>query len=388
MHFDVLESLQHKESTLALFLDLSKAFDTIDHDTLLHKLSYYGIRGSALDWFKSYLSDRKQYVSFKGAKSSTLSVSCGVPQGSVLGPLLFIIYTNDLPDAIKRVKCILFADDTTLYISSKNLSTMYGIMNSEINVISDWFKANKLSLNASKTNYMLIGNRPQVINAGLRLEIERTPMEKVNSTKFLGVHIDDQFRWHEHIDNCRKKIRSGVYALRMAKNVLDTKNLLQLYYALVHPHLQYCNLLWGSAAKSHLRSLELLQKRAVRTICRSNFNEHTGPLLKKLHILKLDDIHTLQLGSLVYRFTNCCLPESLSAMFRSNNSIHSHNTRHKKDIHAEKHIVDTVFRSFVHQSPKIWAYLPTNIKTAHSSKSFCARYKRLLFSDSSYFLIV
>jgi len=152
---NTIQSVENKKHTLSVFLDLSKAFDTIDHTILINKLNWYGVRGRALDWFKSYLSRRKQYVQYYKSSSDTLTVPCGVPQGSVLGPLLFIIYTNDLPNCLTDSKAILFADDTTLYISSKSIPQLYRSTNIELESLNDWFRANKLSLNVSKTHYVV-----------------------------------------------------------------------------------------------------------------------------------------------------------------------------------------------------------------------------------------
>ena len=135
--------------TLSVFLDLSKAFDTIDHRILLNKLHYYGIRGLSLEWFKSYLFQRKQYVTYKNNSSEMLNIDCGVPQGSVLGPLLFIIYSNDLPKSIKTCNSILFADDTTVCKVGSDINQLFTDMMSDLTLLIDWFRANKLSLNVS-----------------------------------------------------------------------------------------------------------------------------------------------------------------------------------------------------------------------------------------------
>ena len=196
---DTVEALENKKSTLAVFLDLSKAFDTINHDIILAKLDFYGIRGIVYDGMTSYLSNRSQYVHFDDCKSPLMSINCGVPQGSVLGPLLFVIYMNDLPDCLNKANGILFADDTTLYISSDSLEELYNDMNLELKTLSDWFLANKLSLNLNKTNYMLFTNRCFANDDAANLCVGDIIIERKACVKFLGINIDENLTWNNHI---------------------------------------------------------------------------------------------------------------------------------------------------------------------------------------------
>ena len=198
---DITQSLDIKDSTLAVYLDLSKAFDTLNHKILLTKLEFYGIRGLPLDWFNSYLSQRKQYVECIKFRSETRQVECGVPQGSVLGPLLFILYINDLPDAIENARSIIFADDTTIYISGRNIESIYRTMNRELNVVVDWYRANKLSLNETKTNLMLFTNSSNPV-VDIEIIINNIEVKNVPHTKFLGIHIDNKLKWNEAHTSC------------------------------------------------------------------------------------------------------------------------------------------------------------------------------------------
>ena len=180
---DTIGAIESKNSTLSVFLDLSKAFDTINHDILLQKMEFYGIRGIAHDWMKSYLSNRSQFVRHQNCSSNKMSTTCGIPQGSVLGPLLFIIYTNDLPDCLSRSKRVLFADDTTVYLSSKNTNELYTNMSADLTKLADWFHANKLSLNVNKTNYMLITNINESASHKYTLKIGNDVIERKTCVK-------------------------------------------------------------------------------------------------------------------------------------------------------------------------------------------------------------
>jgi hypothetical protein len=192
----IYNAVEKNETTIGIFLDLSKAFDTIDHKILIHKLELYGFRGIVLDWFKDYLYNRKQYVYYNSCDSELKDIICGVPQGSILGPLLFILYVNDIINTSNVLDVILFADDTTILYSNKDIRSKFGLINNELKEVSNWFRANKLSVNATKTNYMVLGtphmtskNKNAIIddvNVSANIILDETALERVDSTRFLG----------------------------------------------------------------------------------------------------------------------------------------------------------------------------------------------------------
>ena len=191
----VKNTLDNKRLGCGIFIDLQRAFDTVNHKILLSKLEHYGIRGCALEWFRSYLSDRKQYVSVNGKSSSLLTVSCGVPLGSVLGPLLFLVYINDLPNASKKLTFYLFADDTNIYYESKDLSNLIKIVNRELRLVKKRLDANKLSLNIDKTNYIIFHSSSVKISSTFDIKIGKKRIERAKSVKFLGLLLDEHLNW-------------------------------------------------------------------------------------------------------------------------------------------------------------------------------------------------
>ena len=193
----IMSAFNDGEMVLRVFLDFSKAFDTVDHKILLSKLYHYGIRGLALDWFKSYLTDRKQFVSFNGSLSKEDIIKCGVPQGSILGPLLFLLYINDMVNASVILFALLFADDTSVFVSGKNLCSLIEIMNNELGKLAEWMCINKLSLNVKKTKFMLFTIRNVPISDTLYINGET--IERVDNFKFLGVLIDAKLTWNDHV---------------------------------------------------------------------------------------------------------------------------------------------------------------------------------------------
>ena len=226
------------------------------------KLHFYGIRGIAHEWFKSYLSNRTQYVDYNGTKSSYLKVMCGVPQWSILGPILFLLYINDLPNASNILHFILFADDTNAFATDKDLSVLNHIINIELIKLNDWFTANKLSVNTVKSCFILFGHKSKKYDSSLiNLSMNGTVLSQVKHTKFLGVLIDENLSWSEHINLVTNKISKSVGIICKLKHILPASVLHTLYNSLVLPYLNYCTLIWASNKSYKLNKILLIQKR-------------------------------------------------------------------------------------------------------------------------------
>ena len=244
---------------MVYFFYLRKAFDTVDHCILLDKLYNYGIRGTPWNWFKSYLENRKQYVCYSDTLSATMPITHGVPQGSILGPLLFILYNNDLSNVSENLFSILFADDTTVLIEGTHINTMIATLNCELAKLTEWLNANKLSINVSKSHYMVFHRSRRKINKG-NILLDTTILSQVTFTKFLGVILDGKQKWTHHISYIKNKISKGMGIILKARKVLKKKVLLQLYHSFVTTYLIYCLEIWGNASDIHLQPLITTQK--------------------------------------------------------------------------------------------------------------------------------
>ena len=361
MYDRVSAAADNNEFSMGVFIDLSKAFDTLNHDILLKKLEYYGVRGIALDWFKSYLSNRKQCVSLGGVISSLKSVTHGVPQGSILGPLLFILYINDIINCSKYFIFILFADDTNLFYSCKNIFQLFDIANSELAKLSQWFRANKLSLNIKKTNYILFGNKRLPLNATLSVSIDGILLQRVVSTKFLGIFVDEKLNWKTHIDHVAVKIAKGLGAIGRVRNIVPNSVLFTLYQAMIYPYLAYCNIIWGSASAVSLNRLVVLQNRAVRLVTRANFRSSSNPLFARSKLLKLCDIMKFQTAQFMFKVKFNLLPLSCMRYVTVSDSKRAHDTRQNSYFVIEG--CRTVIRenSINVFGPRLWDSLPDEV---------------------------
>lgn len=305
---ELTQNLNNKLHTIAIFLDMSKAFDYVCHKLLLCKLERYGIRGNALSWLESYLNNRDQCVeitktsqNMKKIYSSSYSFNrCGVPQGSVLGPLMFLVYINDLPNVIDQ-KCILFADDTTLIIKSKSLSDLERIANCNLEKVVQWLENNNLKINVSKTKFIKFQTSHCVnINNKLDINYKNNAIDNVQSTKFLGIVIDNFCNWKAHIDSLVNKLDRFVYALNRIRQVASQEAAVMAYNGYVSSTLRYGLILWGNSVDA--QRAFVLQKKCIRSICGAHYLDSCKPLFKKLNILPLPCLYIFEIGNFVHKY--------------------------------------------------------------------------------------
>ena len=259
----LISNLDNGIHSCAIFLDLAKAFDSVSHDILLRKLCYYGIRGKALDLLTSYLQSRSQYVKVNNVCSSLIDIIFGVPQGSILGPLLFLIFINDLPDATKfYVK--LFADDTFLCYENKSFDALESEVNNELSKVYAWLASNRLTLNISKSKYMIISKRRNPPN--LNICLNGNSMQSCDTYKYLGVHFDKDLNWKHHIEYVTNKISKSCGALAKVRHCVDIKTLTNVYHALINSYIRYGIVVWGGASANALKPLQTMLNKAIRII--------------------------------------------------------------------------------------------------------------------------
>ena len=279
------------------------------------------------DWLVSYLSDRTQFVDIGNKQSSVRAIRCGVPQGSIMGPLLYLIYVNDI-HASTRGTILSFADDTSLLITEENIDTLFQRANTEVDNLYQWFCANKLSLNAKKTKFLVFRSAYLKCNFdNLQVNIQDTPLVRIGSdceeksTKFLGLHVDEFLTWKHHISCIDNKISRALYQVKQARHFLPVTCLRSLYFSMIHPHLLYGILAWGNVKPSSLKRTVILQKRARRYINKASYNSHTEPLYKKSGVLKVTDQYNCEVILFMHDYVTNKLPISFNSTFKYHRDI-------------------------------------------------------------------
>jgi len=370
----IRKTLDSGQFVCGVFIDLQKAFDTVDHNILISKLQHYGIRGVASSWFNSYLSDRSQYVEINGFKSSTSKTLYGVPQGSVLGPLLFLIYINDLHNALYHSKPFLFADDTSLLTTGTDQISIGKKVNSDLKCLVSWLNANKIALNTTKTELILFRSKSKSIDENFKIKINGKRLYPSSFVKYLGIYLDEHLCWSKQINDLSQRLRRANGALSKLRHLMPNQILLNVYFAIFHSHLKYGCQVWGQNSKSD--RIFLLQKAALRIISFANFYSPSSPLFAHSKILKLPDIVKSLNILLVHQCLNLCAPIDLYSLFSFTHLTQRIQTRGAtKQTLTRPCVNSTTFgiKSITYSSISDWnslipAYPNTNLKTISFSK--------------------
>ena len=375
---NILNNLDKKKHTVSIFLDLSKGFDCVDHKILLKKLQHYGIRGVAYKFFESYLTNRVQQVIVNGVLSDLLSVICGVPQGSVLGPILFLLYTNDLANATKFLTN-LFADDTCLSMSHPDLRQLEILCNLESKAIDDWFRANKLTTNSKKASNFILSSPSRTRNTNFSIKMGEIQLQRVKSVKYLGVMLDENITWSDHISYLSKKLSRCAGIFSKLRYYLNKEVLIKVYHSLFNSHLQYATLCWGSASITNLNRLQILQNRALRNIFKAQRFYRLDNLYLNCRILKVKDLYNLEVAKFMHKHHNASLPSCFASFFSCSfqrftrtSTNHNYNTPFYRTSRGQ--------RSIKFYGPQIWNSLPFEFRR-FSLYQFKKEYKNLILSN-------
>ena len=345
--FDTWENYQDAKG---VFCDLSKAFDCVDHLTLMHKLRHYGIKNTALNLIASYLGDRSQYVDINGVRSSGLDVTMGVPQGSILGPFLFLVYINDLPFYVQNFcNIVLFADDTSLIFKVARSKTSYDDVNGHLAQVLNWFTTNNLLLNSNKTKCVRF-SLPNVRKVSTNVTLNREVINIVESTLFLGLTLDSKLQWGAQITCLAGKLSSAAYAVRKVRQFTDVDTAKLVYFSYFHSVMSYGILLWGRAAD--IQTIFVLQKRAIRAIYNLGARVSLRERFKEIGILTVIS---------QYIFANIMFIRKNINSYRKNSDIHAINTRNSHKIVGSYHRLHRVHNTFIGLSVRFYNKIPINI---------------------------
>ena len=354
----------------------------MDHGLLLKKLDSYGFRGKANDWLRSYLTDRKQFVNINSTNSSTLPITHGVPQGSVLGPLLFLLFINDFPSSSPFFKFTLFADDSSLLckFNNESPSEIHSKLQQNLIPVYKWLLENKIKVNSDKSKFIIFRYK------FLPIQINPIPLGdgficQTSSIKFLGLLLDQNLNFNDHIMTMHSKLSRTVGLFYKLNYYIPIDTLHLLYHTLFQPYLIYAIEAWCSAPKYLTDKIFILQKKSIRAINSLPYNEHTNSFFKSMNILKLPDLYNQYLAT--YFFSTICKDRNfnVSSYLQPNSSFHNYPTRNSSNIRLPFYKKSQSQNSFLYRGIQIWNTLPEDLRTIDSITSFRKKYKELTVSQ-------
>ena len=378
----VLQVKVQSQHSAAMFLDLSKAFDTLDHTILLRKLDLYGLRGICNNWFESYLKDRTLVTKLttldnKTVKSEVYNIMYGTAQGSCLGPLLFIVFCNDIHLLPTYSRIIMFADDTMLICNHKNIKFLKFVLEHYMSILTNWFRANKLSLNINKM--VLLKFWPD--GKKFDIEVEGVSIVNLNYTKFLGIMVDDCLTWKHHVNVVMNKVRSNKKLLTNAKNLLNANALRNVYQGHIYSHLTYGLVVWGNMISNKVKEdLYKLQKQCIHIVSKWNPKTNINLLHRELKLLPFEQMIKLELVKLGYKIEKRIIPKVLQDMFniKGRDKKHRYPTRNKNLPNIQAHTNRVFNNSFMCKCIVEYSKLSYRHKNARCLKILARELKKEL----------
>ena len=362
-------SLSRNEVVGAVFVDLSKAFDSIGHELLLQKLDCYGFRGTPLEWFRSFLTGRKQRVVVGGEESQWFDLHSGVPQGSILGPILFSLFVNDLPVSLTRSEVMLYADDTTIYLSDTNTLSLKERLSQDLVALSTWIADNGLTMNTQKTQFMVLSKRGRDKEVEkLQIKVNGEVLRKCDNVKFLGVIVDHQLSWRDHVEAVRRKCLGGLAQLHKVKDALPTRLRKLLYQSLILPHLDYCAVVWAECSKGDADKVQRLQNRGMRLILGKKWDHHSKDLRTELGWMTLTQRRRMFRSRVVRRYLTGDCPAYARRMFKTIQELGLRSARRGEDLRLPTPRCSLISRSFQYRAGLEWNAIPLAIRQAHPNR--------------------
>ena len=387
LHNDIQHQLGCRKSVMLVLLDLSAAFDTIDHCKLLSTMEKLGITGKVADWFKSYLSLRKQAISIDGKNSEEKQLSFGVPQGSVLGPKCYLIYVTALGQLLREhhINYHLYADDTQLYISfdpknKDNTSLSIEHLENVIQLVKIWMNSNMLKMNDNKTEVIVIHPKCNLNTPSPSLKISGTTIEPSTTVRNLGVTLDTQLSMDKHISNICSTAHLHLHSIGKIRSYLTKSSTERIVHALITSRLDYCNSLLYGLPASKLNRLQRVQNAAARLITRTRKRDHITPVLYDLHWLPIAERIEFKLLLLVFKVKNNLAPHYLSVLLKPYQPM-----RQLRSVDQELFTIPSVTstyhrNSFAVAGPLLWNNLPFHVRSASTLEMFKSRLKTFLFN--------
>ena len=373
----IYDALNNNKVISLVLLDFSKAFDSINHDIMITNLKEIGLSKIAINWFNSYLRKRKQRVIIDESYSDWLDVICGIPQGSILGPILFSIYTRKIPSIFNNVQCFMFADDTQL-LKSYNVDdskTSIDEINIDLNMLSLWCEKNHLKLNPKKCIHLIIGserNLNKLNNNVDDLKINNIIIPRCKEARNLGLIFDEHFSWNSHINNLTKNCFSILKPLYRFKNQFNQNVKKLLINSLIISKFDYCDIIYMHLSENLQNKLQKLQNTCIKFIFNLKKYDHINDCYNKLNWLKLNKRREYHLGCFIFKIIDNKSPNYLYTLFNETSIIHSHNTRKRFFIPSIK--TNNGKKSFKYFGPYIWNNIPNEIKNAANLYSFKNKY--------------